>query len=125
MSFPRTVTFAVSGTAASGILAAGTIAYGRVPTSPYGGAITVVEAMCVAKSGTVTLQLVDLGTAGTATATSGTITALAFAAANNVPIGTVLATPYVLDAGDYYGLEIAAGTVILPLVVSMTFLPGK
>ncbi len=120
---PQTVNISLNGTAASGILAAGTIMYGRIPNSAYGGAVTVVEAQCAAKSGTVTLQLVDLGPAGTATA--GTITALTLAAATNAPIGTVLATPYVLDPGDYFGIEIAAGTVVYPLNVAMTYLPGK
>jgi hypothetical protein len=123
MANVRTVTMPLMGTAASGILAAGTVAFHRVPSGGAGGAITVIEAMIVAKSGTVTCQLVDLGPAGTATA--GTVCALALAAAANVPVGTVLATPYVLDPGDYFGLEIGVGTVIYPANVSVSYIVGK
>lgn len=119
---PYTVNFPVLGTAASGVLAAGTVVWGRVPASTAGGAVTVIEAMAAGKSGTCTVNIVDMGPAGTSVA--GTIVALALAAAGATPLGTVLATTYKLDPGDYYGLEIGVGTVLTPFNVSMNFLPG-
>lgn len=122
---PQMIQVPIYGTANSGVLAAGTVMAARVPNGAFGGAITIVEAQLAAKSGTVTCNIVDLGVAGTAAQASGTVASLAFASAANVPVGTVLATPYVLDTGDYLGVEIGVGTVIYPCWLNITFLPGK
>jgi len=122
---PQMIQVPIYGTANSGVLAAGTVQVLRVPQAAFGGAITILEAQIGAKSGTVTCNVVDLGTAGTATQASGTVASLALAAAGNVPVGTVLATPYALDPGDYLGVEIGVGTVVYPCWLNITLLPGK
>lgn len=121
--YPQYWPFSINGTAASGILAAGTVAMGQLSIDDYGGAVTVVGAMIAAKSGSCTVNVVDLGATGTAVA--GTIVALAYASATLAPLGTTLATPYNLDPGDYWGVEIAAGTVVYPFNGQLRVLPGK
>jgi len=120
---PQYIPFSINGTAASGVLAAGTACVGRVGPDDFGGAITVVGAMIAAKSGTCTVSVVDLGSTGTVVA--GTVVTLTYAAADNTPLGTTLATTYSLDPGDYWGLEIGAGTVIYPFNGMIQVLPGK
>ena len=103
---------------------AGTVAFFRVPSDDFSSSITIVEAQVAARAGgTATVRLVDMGSAGTSVA--GTIVSLALAATSNAPLGSVLATPYALDPGDYLGYEITAGTTTIPAYLNVSFLRGK
>ena len=99
----------------------------KIP-SGFGG-ITVLEASYVTESaGTSTVQLVDLGTAGTAVAAAGTIfgSAGSAVAAAGVPVTMTKAdTAFVAD-GHWVGVqEAGVGTTGAITIVTLAYAQGK
>lgn len=111
-------TIAGSGTI---IFTAGTTIIGRTPQPGRGGGITVTEAYAFGKAGTVQLDLVDLGTAGTANL--GTICAFPSVFTNVPNVGTP--SDYWLTGGKYIGLVNGVGTVTAPLTVHLNLVMGR
>ncbi len=99
----------------------------KIPAG-YGG-ITVVNANYVTETaGTSTVQLVDLGTAGTAVAAGGTIFASAGSAvaAAGVPVAMTEADGVFIEEGHWVGAKEAnVGTTGAITIVSFSYLNGK
>lgn len=98
----------------------------KIPAG-YGG-ITVVNANYVTETaGTSTVQLVDLGTAGTAVATGGTIfTGGSAVAAAGVPVPMTEADGVFIEEGHWVGAKEAnIGTTGAITIVSFSYLNGK
>lgn len=103
------------------ITIAGTAVIGRVPTDAHGGGARIVEAYAFGRNGTVQLDLIDYGAAGTAN--GGTICAFP-AVFTNVPnVGTP--ADYWVDGGNYLGLVQGVGTVGLPVAIHLNLVMGR
>lgn len=95
----------------------------KVPSA--GGGITVIDVnYSQAGAGTTALNLVDLGTAGTATA--GTIATKGSAVyAANVPQSFTLSTAFV-EAGHWVGIaEANVGAANAVSIISLSYVQGK
>jgi hypothetical protein len=101
----------------------GTVVLGRIPSAEFGGGETVIQVHASAGGGTGTFHILDRGAAGTSTA--GTIVSLSAATFGNKFAGSVLATPYFLDAGDYIGIIFTAGTATMPVNLDVTTIVGR
>lgn len=98
----------------------------KVPSE--GGGITILNANYVTETaGTSTVQLVDLGTAGTAVSSGGTLFSGGSAvAAPGVPVPMIVDDGAFLDAGKWLGVKEAnTGTTGAITIVSLSYVMGK
>lgn len=98
----------------------------KIP-SGYGGA-TILNANYVTETaGTSSVSIVDLGTAGTAVATGGTIFAGGSAvAAPGVPVSMSVDDTAFIEEGHWVGVKEAnVGTTGAITIVSLSYLMGK
>lgn len=99
----------------------------KIP-SGWGG-ITLVDANYVTETaGTSTVQIVDLGTAGTAVAAAGTIyaTAGSAVAAAGVPVAMTEQDTAYIEEGHWVGVkENNVGTTGAISIISFAYLAGK
>lgn len=98
----------------------------KVPT--YGGGITILDANYVTETaGTSTLQLVDLGAAGTAVASGGTLFSGGSAVAvAGIPKAMTAGTNVFVSAGNWVGVQEAnTGTTGAITIVTLSYVMGK
>ena len=99
----------------------------KIP-SGYGG-LTLINANYVTETaGTSTVQVVDLGTAGTAVAAGGTLfaTAGSAVAAPGVPVAMTQQDTAFVDEGHWIGVKEAnVGTTGAISIISFSYLNGK
>ncbi len=115
--------FTIPAFGTAGVLVAGTVLALKAPAAAYGGALTIAEAN-TSGSGTATVTLLDMGTAGTAVA--GTICVIAHAKTTFAPFAGTPAG-YVLEANRWLGIANNAGTIPTGtgFMLSVTLLDGK
>lgn len=120
----RSIQLPLSGTGAPSVIAAGTVPVWKCPNGAHGGGVTIQEAYAFGGAGTVSVTVIDMGTAGTAAV--GTICALAVAQAAAGFAGSASGIDYFLGAGKWVGMQIAAaGTVAQPAGGYLLATPGR
>jgi hypothetical protein len=98
----------------------------KTPADGKGGGWTLLEAECVqGGAGTVNINIIDMGTGGTAAeGTIATMGSTVFAA--NTPQAFTMATSPFSDGGDYIGVEeLNVGACDTVTIVSFKFVRGK
>ena len=98
----------------------------KVPSA--GGGITILDANYVTETaGTSTVQLVALGSAGTAIASGGTLYSGGSAvAAAGIPVTMAVDDTAFVDAGSWVGVKEAnTGTTGAITIVSLSYVMGK